>query len=66
MKGTKVNWLGKSEWSGDIDFRGQMAEVRVWNTQRTEEQIRANMLTPMSGKESGLQALWNFTDGSPM
>lgn len=49
----------------DQDFRGQMDEFRVWNHQRTEGQIRESMRRRLTGREAGLEALWNFDDGTP-
>lgn len=49
---------------GDQDFRGQMDEIRVWNHQRTETQIRESMRKRLTGKEDGLAGLWNFEDGT--
>ena len=65
----RSNYLGRSNWrsmSGthDEDFRGQMAEVRVWRGERTETQIRADMFSKLSGKEDGLVGLWDFADGT--
>ena len=40
------NYLGRSNWRGiypDADFQGQIGEVRVWSSERTEAQIRRNM-----------------------
>src|SRR5439155_1742680 len=37
-------------------------EVRVWATERTAEEIRANLFTRLTGDEEGLAALWNFDD----
>src|SRR5207249_3649323 len=57
------NFLGYSNWKqagqslGDEDFQGQMDEVRVWNHGRTAEQIRANLFTTLTGKESGLMVI---------
>jgi len=43
-------------------FRGQMDEVRLWNTARTAEQIRESLGRKLSGTEAGLVGLWNFDD----
>ena len=43
-------------------FHGQLDEVRVWNTARTEEQVRTTMLHRLTGTEPGLVGLWNFDD----
>lgn len=48
----------------DQDFQGQMDEIRVWNHERTEAQIRQFMRRRLSGQEEGLEGLWNFEDGT--
>ena len=48
----------------DQDFQGQLDEVRVWNHARTEAQIREAMRRRLTGREAGLEALWNFEDGT--
>jgi hypothetical protein len=48
----------------DQDFHGQMDEIRVWDHQRTEAQIREFMRRRLTGTEAGLVGLWNFEDGS--
>jgi signal transduction histidine kinase len=45
---------------GAVSFAGCLDEVRVWNRQRTMEEIRADMFRPLAGNEPGLFALWNF------
>jgi signal transduction histidine kinase/CheY-like chemotaxis protein/ligand-binding sensor domain-containing protein len=57
----KANLLGRSG-RDDNPVTGQMDEVRVWVTQRTGEEIRANMFRRLSGSEDGLAGLWNFDD----
>jgi signal transduction histidine kinase/ligand-binding sensor domain-containing protein/DNA-binding NarL/FixJ family response regulator len=54
--------LGRDCWTGSDFTDGQMAEVRVWNTERTAQEIRDNMAKALTGKETGLWALWNFSD----
>ena len=54
------NYLGRSNWGSDEYFNGQMDEVRVWVTARSQEQIRANMFARLTGREAGLAGLWNF------
>jgi hypothetical protein len=62
------NLLGWNVWaSADptvSGLRGQMDEVRVWNHARTTEQIRAGMFRRLTGKEPGLEGLWNFDEGT--
>jgi PAS domain S-box-containing protein len=62
MKPSGTNYLGRSTWSNDVDFRGRIGEVRIWNAVRTEEQIRAGMFQTLTGKEPGLFGLWNFAN----
>ncbi|MCL4788375.1 MAG: hypothetical protein KJ070_16525, partial [Verrucomicrobia bacterium] len=46
----------------DAPFHGLMDEVRVWNVQRSEEQIRETMSRKLTGREPGLVGLWSFDD----
>ena len=39
-----------------------MDEIRVWDHARTQDQIRANMFTALTGPEPGLAGYWNFDD----
>jgi hypothetical protein len=55
--GSARNALGGD---GAVSFAGCLDEVRVWNRQRTMEEIRADMFRPLAGNEPGLFALWNF------
>jgi large repetitive protein len=41
-------------------FNGQLDEVRIWNTARSESQIRENMMRTLVGNESGLVAYYRF------
>jgi signal transduction histidine kinase/CheY-like chemotaxis protein/ligand-binding sensor domain-containing protein len=65
---SRLNLIGRGNakvvWTNDLDFHGQMDEVRVWSGQRTAEQIRENMSRKLTGREDGLVALWNFDDGT--
>ncbi|EDM81096.1 VCBS [Plesiocystis pacifica SIR-1] len=45
-------------------FEGDLAEVRVWSTARTDEQIAANLDRRMRGTESGLAGYWPLSKGS--
>ncbi len=54
------NYLGRSNWGGDGYFHGEMDEVRVWVTARSQDQIRSNMFARLTGSEAGLAGLWNF------
>jgi hypothetical protein len=43
-------------------FHGDIDEVRIWNTVRSEQQIKQNMYKPLTGSESGLVAYYNFNE----
>lgn len=39
-------------------FQGELADVRLWSTVRTKEEIKANMLTPPAADAEGLLGCW--------
>jgi len=49
---------------GTANFFGQIDEIRVWNTARTEAEIQASSCKALSGTESGLVDYWQFEEGS--
>ncbi len=55
---------GDPEFSFGEYFHGSLDEIRIWNIARSPEEIQAAMSTPLSGKEEGLVAYWNFDDGT--
>lgn len=66
IRAAQTNVLGRGLAGNptDRDFRGELDELRVWDHQRTLEQIRENMFKRLSGQEEGLVALLNFDDGT--
>jgi len=48
--------------TSDNGIHGQIDEFRVWNSARTEQQIRDGMFARLNGSEPGLAGLWNFDD----
>ena len=46
-------------------FQGKISEVRVWNVERSQAQIQANMNTELTGEETGLVAYYPFKQGKP-
>jgi signal transduction histidine kinase/CheY-like chemotaxis protein/ligand-binding sensor domain-containing protein len=64
----RKNYLGLSNarlaYPADREFAGQIDEVRVWNVERSGEEIRETLFKTLSGKESGLIGCWNFNDGT--
>ncbi len=54
--------IGGREFFDTATFQGQMADVRIWNTARTGEEVRDNYQTKLTGSETGLQAYYTFDD----
>jgi hypothetical protein len=54
--------IGQKE-EQEIDYSVVLAEVRLWNVCRTQEQIKANMSQRLKGKEDGLVGYWRLDDG---
>jgi hypothetical protein len=46
------------------DLDGSIAELRIWKTARSAEQIKANMGITLKGNEPGLMGYWRFSEGS--
>ena len=46
----------------NTSFIGVIDEVRVWNTPRTEAEIRADMNRQLNGDEHGLVGYWKFDE----
>ena len=45
-------------------FIGNLDDILVWNSARSDDQISADMITIHDGTESGLSHYWNFNEGS--
>jgi len=43
---------------------GRLADVRLWNTLRTEQEIQDHMHVRLTGQESGLVGYWPLSEGS--
>ena len=50
--------------TGTASFNGQMDEVRIWNTERSADDIRLNYDQQASGSETGLTAYYRFEETS--
>ncbi len=57
FQGTGVLTIGRRTDSGSA-FKGQLAEVRVWDRARTQDEVRAGMRLRLTGNEAGLLGLW--------
>ncbi len=56
-------YLGYSP-SGNTEFaNGEIDELRVWKTARTETELNANMFSAVNGNEPGLAAVMHFDEG---
>jgi hypothetical protein len=51
-------------WSGESDFKGKIAEVRLWKTARTAAEIQETMHYRLTGEEPGLGGYWPLDKGS--
>jgi len=45
------------------NFEGIIDEIRIWDYERTGNDIMMNMLTYLSGSENGLEVNWRFNEG---
>jgi len=55
------NFIGKSNWSQDPVLDATVADVRIWSTARTQDQIQATMpVGSISGATTGLVAAYPF------
>jgi hypothetical protein len=51
---------------GNLNYPGLLGEVRVWETARTYEQIRATSDRVLAGPQPGLLACWRLDDNVPV
>ena len=61
--------IGAAPWDAAGNLAaGQIDEVRIWNSVRTQDEIRDNMMTTLTGNETGLVAYYRFdqTDGTTL
>ncbi|MCW1925012.1 tandem-95 repeat protein [Luteolibacter arcticus] len=56
--------IGRDARRVNEGFRGQMDEVRVWNTTRSGEQIASNYRRPVAANAPGLVSCWRFDDAA--
>ncbi|MDO5016998.1 MAG: DUF1735 domain-containing protein [Porphyromonas sp.] len=61
----EVVWIAKEGYLGNEDYlraNPMMAQVRLWNVARTQNQIKENMAT-IDPSSQGLIAYWRFNEG---
>ena len=49
---------------GWFGFKGQIDEVQIWSTARSDDQIQHDMSDVLAGDEAGLAAYYRFDEGS--
>ena len=54
---------GQGNGSPSRTFAGNIDEVKIWNTVRTDSEIASNFSTQLVGNESGLVAYYKFDQG---
>ena len=54
------NFLGRSFSTTDLNFKGGMDEVRIWNVARSAADIAANYALPVNPTSTGLLAYYKF------
>ena len=58
--------IGSSQQAGPNQFfEGKISDVRVWNVERTQAQIQANMNVELTCEETSLVAYYPFKQGKP-
>jgi signal transduction histidine kinase/ligand-binding sensor domain-containing protein/CheY-like chemotaxis protein len=58
----KFHYIGRLEKPDNGQLVGEVDEFRIWDRERTAEEIRLGMFQRLTGNEPGLAALWNFDD----
>ena len=51
--------IGVLNWT-DSNLNGKLDEIRIWNTARTEDEIKSTMFESLSGDETNLIGYWSF------
>ena len=50
------------QWNDKHGFKGQIDEIRIWHTARSEEDIKINLHHRLVGNELGLVGYWRFDE----
>ncbi len=60
-RGNHTSELRVGYWYSDAGkIYGKMSDIRIWNTSRTDAEIKANYNKPLTGTEPGLYIYYNF------
>ena len=57
---TEAFIIGRAPWDFAWAFNGDIDEIRIWNVQHSQEEIKNYMFKELQGNESGLLAYYNF------
>ena len=57
-------FIGGRENATTQRFQGQIDDVRIWGTTRSQAEIQATMNGPLTGLEAGLAGNWRLNEGS--
>jgi hypothetical protein len=57
-------YIGRSNWSQDALFKGQIDEVRIWNVARSQQDIQVNQNQALNGNETGLVDYYKANEGA--
>lgn len=60
--GFSIGHSRNSHYGGEVFFKGQIDEVRIWNHVRSASQVLDYSRRSLQGDESGLVGYWNFDD----
>ena len=60
---TENLYIGASPAFDDRSIAGGLAEIRIWNTARTDSEIKEFATQRLSGTEEGLAAYWPINEG---
>jgi hypothetical protein len=63
LTGTEVLTLA-TDYGNTVYANIKLDEVRVWSTERTEAEIKANMYKELAGSEAGLLSYYKMSNGS--
>ncbi len=61
FQGSGKLFIGRSQ-SGNY-FNGNISDLRIWNTSRSEYEIKSHIQRRMSGKETELSGYWKLDEG---
>lgn len=61
---TRPLWIGGNQETAGRYFDGYLDEIRIWETARTQKEIREAMHLHLQGYEEGLVSYWQLNQGT--